>query len=136
MKSTLLSLIVLVLFAMGCDTQTPFVRDDSRDVAKFTVSYTVEGTYASCRLLFVKEDRSTENLADVTLPWSTSFPVTIRKGGAPFGASIHATCTDPDKFGKSTAAIFVNNTMKDRGATTGRGETSKALYFITLDDKP
>jgi len=118
----------------GCDTQTPFVRDTSRDAAKFTVSYTVEGTYSSCQILYVKADRSTANLPEVKLPWSTSFPVTIHKSGAPFGASVHATCSDPDKFGKSMAAIFVNDTMKDRGATTGRGETSKALYFVTLDD--
>ncbi len=121
-----------MLLLAGCTAD--FVDPDARggDLAAHTVSYRVEGTYAACTIRYVGETRELVTVEDATLPWETKFGVTIREKGAPFGASVRATCADPDRLGKSVATVFVDGAMKDRGSATGFGATVRAASAVTV----
>ncbi len=126
-------LVILgILLVTGCDSRLVDPNARRGEVAVHTVSYRVEGTYVACTIRYVGELREVVTVADVALPWEAKFSVTVQEKGAPFGASVRATCADPDKLGKSVATVFVDGKLKDRGSATGFGATSWAVSAVTV----
>ncbi len=121
-----------IMFVTGCDAGLVDPSAQGGDLAVHTVSYRIEGTYVACTIRYIGEVRELVTVENAALPWETKFSVTVREKGAPFGASVRATCADPDRLGKSVATVFVDGKLKDRGSATGFGATVRAASAVTV----
>ncbi len=125
--------ILGIVLGAGCDAGLTDPNANEGDLVAHTVSYRVEGTYASCTIRYIGETGESVTVEHATLPWEVQFIVMVREKGTPFGAAVWATCADPDRLGKSVATVFVDGTMKDQGAATGFGATVRAASAVTVD---
>lgn len=131
-----LLLAALLLTCLACDANDEeVVAEPAVPVRTFDVRYVVEGTYTGdgCAIVYAAADRTEATREQQDLPWEQIERVEIARSGpqSVFNASLSATCSDPLREGKVTAALYVDGAQRQIQTSTGPGETVTVRFRIT-----
>lgn len=124
-------LAILATALAACDSQRLYPDElMPSETLSYLVEYRVQGTYATCDITYSDPQEGRARAQQVSLPWERSVGVTVDQRTGPFDAFVKATCADPTKMGKSTAAVVMNGQIKSQDSATGFGATSEASFQI------
>ena len=129
-----LAAATLALVACGCNSSAA-----PGGTRKVSVRYDVTGSFTGCTVFYItrKDDVTADEVnaggqvldEDVTLPWSTTFDVTVDTMH-PFNSQIDAVCSAQDDA-TVNASITIDGTVADTDTQSGQNVSAGAAQTVT-----
>jgi hypothetical protein len=130
----LLAAALLLLTLAACDSSSLDPIDPPAQTRTFDVRYLVEGTYAGtgCTLRYRQADRTVATLDAQSLPWDHTERIVLSDRGdaSTFNVLLQSACADPQREGKQTSTLFVDQRLVATRSATGFGESVELTYRL------